>query len=73
MLNPNNGALKRHDVKAVLGRRLDQFSDELGFDRETLRRAAFAYAMLSVTWSTEDGGDRWQPGLELARVLRELR
>ncbi|MEX0783701.1 MAG: aminoglycoside phosphotransferase family protein [Dehalococcoidia bacterium] len=71
MLNPNDGALVRPDVSAVLGRRLDQFADELGFDRETLRLASFAYAMLSITWSTEDGGDGWKPGLEIARALRD--
>lgn len=70
MLNPNDGALVRPDVRAVLGRRLDQFADELGFDRETLRLASFAYGMLSITWSTEDGGDRWKPGLEVVRALR---
>lgn len=72
MMNPNNGALARPDVREVLGRRLDLFSAELGFEREYLRRAAFAYSMLSTTWSTEDGGDRWTPGLEIARVLRAL-
>ncbi len=71
MLNPNNGALARPDVREVLGRRLDQLSDELGFDREILRQVAFAYGMLSITWSTEDGGDRWKPGLEVVRALRE--
>jgi streptomycin 6-kinase len=71
MQNPNDGALVRPDLRQVLGRRLDQFADELGFERETLRRAAFAYGMLSITWSTEDGGDRWKPGLEVVRALRE--
>lgn len=71
MLNPNDGALVRPDLREVLAGRLDQFAEELRFDRETLRQAAFAYGMLSITWSTEDGGDRWKPGLEVARALRE--
>lgn len=71
MLNPNDGALVRPDVRELLGRRLDQFSHELGMDRETLRRASFAYGVLSTTWSTEDGGDRWKPTLEVVKALRE--
>ena len=72
MQNPNNGALVRPDLRKVLAARLDQFANELGFDRETLRQAAFAYGMLGITWSTEDGGDRWKPGLEVVRALRDV-
>ena len=72
MMNPNNGALVRPDVRAVLSRRLDQLADELGFEREQLRRVSFAYAVLSSAWSTEDGGERWKPGIDIARALRDL-
>ncbi|HEX6032246.1 MAG TPA: aminoglycoside phosphotransferase family protein [Tepidiformaceae bacterium] len=69
MMNPNNGALVRPDVRQVLSRRLDQFAEELAFDREQLRRVSFAYAMLSAIWSSEDGGGGWKPTLDVARVL----
>ena len=70
MLNPNNGALVRPDAEVVLRSRLNQFARELQYDRESLRRAALAYAVLSATWSAEDGSDRWRPAIEIARHLR---
>ena len=70
MLNPNDGRLVRPDARDLLSARLDTFAAELGYDRESMRRAALAYAVLSATWSAEDGSDRWRPAIELATILR---
>lgn len=70
MLNPNDGRLDRPDARELLSARLDSFTAELGYDRESMRRAALAYAVLSATWSAEDGTDRWRPAIELATILR---
>ncbi|HEY3411472.1 MAG TPA: aminoglycoside phosphotransferase family protein [Armatimonadota bacterium] len=53
----------------ALKRRMDILSDELGMERETLRRWAIAQAVLSAWWSIEDHGDGWQGAIEVARVL----
>ena len=71
MLNPNDGRLVRPDAREILSARLDLFAAELGHDRESMRRVALAYAVLSATWSAEDGSDRWRPAIDLARILQK--
>lgn len=61
------------DAKRGLDRRLDIFSSELEMDRETLRRWAFAQAVLSAWWSIEDHGGGWQEAIEVARILAGTR
>lgn len=55
---------------AMLSRRLDIFSEELGLDRQRLRGWAFAQAMLSAWWSYEDHGEVSEVGLTCAALLR---
>jgi streptomycin 6-kinase len=52
---PHDARLLAHqpDVRAVLARRLDIFTDALGFDRQRLRDWSIAYAMVSACWSDE--------------------
>jgi streptomycin 6-kinase len=58
------------DAQKITDRRLHQFSDELGFDRNRVRDWAFAQAVLSAWWGYEDGDENWQAMLELADLFR---
>jgi streptomycin 6-kinase len=57
------GALK------ITNRRLDQFSEELGFDRKRLKDWTFTQAVLSAWWSYEDGDEDWSIMLALAELI----
>ncbi len=59
-------------VRDQLARRLVIFSRELSIERESLRRAAFGFAMLSACWSLEDHGGGFESALEVARQLQTL-
>jgi streptomycin 6-kinase len=52
--------------------RVDQFSAELGLDRERVIGWGVAQAVLSAWWSIEDHGHGWEPAIETATVLSEL-
>ena len=56
----------------LLARRLDQFADELGFDRERILGWSLAQAVLSAWWSFEDSGHVWDEAITCARLLAEL-
>jgi streptomycin 6-kinase len=57
------------EARQTIARRLDQLSEELLFDRERLRRWAFAQAVLAAFWSLEDSGRVWDEALAFARLL----
>lgn len=72
--NPNLDQMTRSELKRMTVRRLDQFSEELGFDRTRLRDWAFAQAVLSAWWSIEDHGSDWYTGmLVLIEVLATIK
>ncbi len=50
LLNPCPHLLEMPDPGQILGRRIDQFADELGFDRARIRGWGIANAVLSVCW-----------------------
>ncbi len=50
-----NGLLTKPQPERVLARRVDQFTDELGFERERILGWGLAQAVLSAWWSIEDG------------------
>jgi streptomycin 6-kinase len=76
------GALLRnpiHDIahwpnaRRVLARRVDQFAETLGFDRQRLIGWGIAQAVLSACWDLEDsllGG--WQAWIGVADILAAL-
>ena len=68
--NPWPQLLEWPDLRAVLSRRLDVFSEQLGLDRERLRGWAFAQAMLSAWWTWEDHGTLSEGALRCAELLR---
>ncbi len=56
----------------LLARRVDQFVDELGFDRERVLGWSLAQAVLSAWWSFEDSGHVWNEAIACAELIAEL-
>ena len=56
----------------LLARRVDQFADELAFDRERILGWSLAQAVLSAWWSFEDSGHVWDEAIACAELLAEL-
>jgi streptomycin 6-kinase len=50
-------------------RRVDQLSDELGFDRQRVRDWSIAQAVLSAWWCYEDHGRGWEMAMTCAELL----
>ena len=56
--------------KISIKRRLDQFIEVSGFDRQRILGWAFCKAALAAWWSFEDNGEVWQPFLDCAEILK---
>ena len=56
----------------VLTRRVDQFVDGLGFDRERVVGWGLAQALLSAWWAYEDHGRVWEQPITCAELLASL-
>lgn len=52
--NPNERILSWPDLPRVMGRRIRQLSEELGFERERVRGWGLSQAILSSIWSCEE-------------------
>ena len=72
--------LRQENPRRILARRIDQFADELGFDRVRIRDWALAQAVLSGWWCIEDlsveermQDDSWRPVLQCAELLASIR
>jgi len=61
------------DPKALMARRIDQLSAELGFDRERLYSWGFSQAVLSVVWGVEDTGKLENEGLYFVELLDAIK
>ncbi|MGH2494524.1 MAG: aminoglycoside phosphotransferase family protein [Ktedonobacteraceae bacterium] len=57
----------------ILARRIDQLSEQLGFDRARIRDWALAQAMLSAWWSMEDSGELSIFAITCAELLAAIR
>lgn len=57
----------------ILARRIDQLSEQLGFDRARIRDWAVAQAMLSAWWSMEDSGELSIFAITCAELLAAIR
>ena len=64
--------LAEADLRVVLSRRVHQFADELGFDRQRLRAWGLAQAVLSAWWSLEDHGHGWEWAISCAEALADM-
>ena len=67
--NPTPDLLSNPHAGWILSRRLDQFSEELSFDRERLRNWGMAQAVLSAWWSIEDHGYGGEEAIAFAELL----
>jgi len=61
------------DPKALMARRIDQLSAELGFDRERIYNWGFSQAVLSVVWGVEDTGKLENEGLYFVELLDAIK
>jgi streptomycin 6-kinase len=69
--NPYPLVMDATDVKGLIKRRLDQFVDELGLDRDRILNWAFAQAVLAAWWSYEDGDSNWRTFQAWAQIFLE--
>jgi len=70
--NPKPWLLDQPHPGSILNRRLDQLSEELGFDRQRLHGWAFSQAVLTAWWSYEDHGYGWETDIAIARILLDM-
>jgi len=70
--NPVGMLLNRDRPGAILARRVSILSDELGFDRERIRKWGAVHAVLSAWWTYEGHGHPGEEALEVARLLTTI-
>ena len=70
--NPYPRLLTWPHVERILSRRVEQLTEELGFDRERLVGWGMAQAVLSAWWDYEDHGHGWEWGIALAEKFAAL-
>ena len=70
--NPLPGLLDRPDPGRLLARRVDQFTEELRFDRQRVIGWGVAQAILSAWWSIEDHRHGWEEAVAVAELLSGL-
>jgi streptomycin 6-kinase len=70
--NPMPDILRRPRLGNVLRRRVDQLTEETGFDRDRILGWGVAQAVLAGWWSLEDHGHGWEPWISCAEALAEL-
>jgi streptomycin 6-kinase len=62
--------LRQPNPRAILARRIDQFAEQLGFERVRIRDWAFAQAVLSQVWASEEHDGL--PDLAVAELLSQI-
>ncbi len=73
LLNPHLPDLESAEARPhVLRRRLEIFTEELGYDRDRLRDWGIAHGVLSACWSLEDEGYGWEGAIAAAETLARL-
>jgi len=70
--NPFPDLLDNVDIVQILERRVDQFSQGLGFDQERILGWAFSQAVLSAWWSYEDNEQDWREMLAVAEIFHDI-
>jgi streptomycin 6-kinase len=60
------------ELKAILARRISQFSEILGFERELVKCWGQAHCILAGYWTYEDHGEGWQPIFEIAGLYESV-
>jgi streptomycin 6-kinase len=67
--NPWPELLAEENPGRILARRVDQFAEELGFDRERIVGWGIAQGVLSAWWSIEDHEGGWEWSIACAKLL----
>lgn len=70
--NPMPALLERMSTRKVLSRRIHQFAELTGFDRQRLIRWGLAESILSATWSLDDIKESWKREVAIARIFAEM-
>ena len=70
--NPMPQLLEMPYPGRILARRIDQFSEQLGFERARIRDWGLAQAMLSAWWSMEDSGELSVFAITCAELLAAI-
>jgi streptomycin 6-kinase len=70
--NPIPQLMQSPDPKAVIKKRVEQFSEELQLERWRVAGWAFAQAVLSAWWSYEDHEDSWEYFIACAEAIRVI-
>lgn len=71
--NPIYDYPKDSDYKKLEARRIIQFSEELGFERQRLLNWAFACAVISLLWSLEDENKVKDIYIQNAEILKKIK
>jgi len=71
MLNQLPRKALQSELREILSRRLSIFSDELEIEKQRLTRWAFCHAVLSASWSLEEGQDYGRT-IKIAQLLSSL-
>ncbi len=56
----------------MIARRVDQFADELMFDRDRLLGWGLSQAVLAAWWSYDDDDENWRSWLACAEVFASV-
>ncbi len=64
--------LEGPNPKQTLARRIDQLSEELGFERARIRGWGLSHAVLSAWWGVEDSGSLYVGLLTCAELLSQI-
>jgi streptomycin 6-kinase len=67
--NPFPDILEMPNPERMISRRIDQFANDLGYDRERIFGWGFTQAVLASCWSFEDGEKEWEDWLAVAEVI----
>ncbi len=71
--NPYPGLMRLPQPGRTLALRIDQFAEELGFERARIRDWAVAQAVLSAWWGLEDFGYVEDEALAIAELLASIK
>jgi streptomycin 6-kinase len=64
--NPFPNILGMDDLQVLIQRRVNQFSERLGFEEERMLKWSFAQAVLAGWWSYEEHAEDWRSWITLA-------
>ena len=67
--NPFPNIFEISNPDRMIARRIDQFSSELGYDRERIYGWGFSQAVLAACWSYEEQGEDWESWLAVAGLI----